>query len=248
MHRRRQSRAPFHRHQSSTAEQAPGNTPQRQQPLGDSFDRFAIQNHHSKCTQALGKLPRRADGKQLPQRGSALGQKGLAQGNRQTPQFPVRGLQRSSQLLELDVLLETATATPLILQQGIGDQMHHERKGDQLLVAAATTPIPQSLQPIFVCNRSPQPQHALRQRHSCQRFFRWTIHVLTPCILRPANDQQKMTQSKDLGKSKTFTAVVSRPRRQCRPQVSLPVRPRGSSQEIAQSACVGEASVGELNR
>ena len=208
MQARRHTRSPIHGHQGASSQQSSRYPPQRLQTLGHLLNGLAVQNTRPEFLQTLGRRPFAGFREDSPQRPRALAQERLAHRHRQTRQLFVGRLHGTGQGVTLLAFLETAPATPPVAQQRVGNQLHHHREGQQLVVTPAPMPLPQTLQSRRAGDPAPQQQHPFRQGHPFQDRLRWSIHdrLLASSIFQ--HPSINMPTSKDLRNNNMFTAAA----------------------------------------
>src|SRR5262249_7410533 len=176
------------------------------------------------AAQASGRWPSRLLREQFPQGTRQLGHEGLAQGNRHAAQFPIGGLFGSLEFPGFSSPRKTLVAAAPMFQKSIANQGHEI--GELNLVRVATTAmlIKDRLQARVVPNVPKHLQDRVGQRHLVpQRLHPCRIHShFPPWKSHPIT--QKDDFPRRLEQDKMLKAVVSRPRRTARPEVSPSAR------------------------
>lgn len=154
----------MHGHQRPTSQHSSPNFPEQLQPLGHPLDRFAVQRDRVQAAEAGRRLPLGLDRKQFPQGLAQLHQEGLAHGNRQPAQLPMRRYLRSVQFPRFSSPRKALIAASTVLQESITNQRHQTGKANPLVVAATTVLVENRLQSGFAPHKLKHLDHGLRQR------------------------------------------------------------------------------------
>jgi hypothetical protein len=143
---------------------------QRLEPLGDILDLLAVQGGGAVGAQAGGQgigRRRRQDGEQA---GRGLGEQAATQADRRPPQFAVGRRHRRRQDAEFLGAGETLMAAAVMFEQGIGNEMHEDGKGNDFFVGGPTMALEDTREEVVVEDVVEQAQTGFGQRQAPAGF------------------------------------------------------------------------------